>query len=146
MYVGDKKILTRGRPGVLVRTFTLNFVDGKLKSKLMSNEVKTADPITQVLAVGTKARPAARRSSATGTDADSLNWPALARCESGGNPRAVSSSGAYRGLYQFSMSTWHGVGGQGDPIDASSSEQTYRAKILYNRSGRSPWPVCGKYL
>ena len=146
MYVGDKKILTRGRPGVLVRTFTLNFVDGKLKSKLMSNEVKTADPVTQVLAVGTKARPAARRSSATGTNADSLNWPALARCESGGNPRAVSSSGAYRGLYQFSMSTWHGVGGQGDPIDASSSEQTYRAKILYNRSGRSPWPVCGKYL
>ena len=58
----------------------------------------------------------------------------------------MSSGWTYRGLYQFSMSTWHGVGGEGDPIDASSAEQTYRAKILYNRSGRSPWPVCGKYL
>jgi uncharacterized protein YabE (DUF348 family) len=146
MYVGDTKVITPGRPGVLVRTFTLNYVNGKLKSKLMSNEVRTATPVTRVVAFGTKARPAARRSSSTGTDADSLNWPALARCESGGNPRAVSSSGTYRGLYQFSMSTWHGVGGVGDPIDASSAEQTYRAKILYNRSGRSPWPVCGKYL
>jgi uncharacterized protein YabE (DUF348 family) len=146
MYKGDRKVLVAGRPGVLLRTYTLSFVNGKLSAKHLGSEVQTAAPVTQVLAVGTKARPAARRSSATGTDADSLNWPALARCESGGNPRAVSSSGAYRGLYQFSMSTWHGVGGQGDPIDASSAEQTYRAKILYNRSGRSPWPVCGKYL
>jgi resuscitation-promoting factor RpfB len=146
MYVGDVKVITPGRPGVIVRTFTLNYVNGKLKSKLMSNEVRMASPVTRVLAVGTKPRPAARRSSATGTGADGLNWPALARCESGGNPRAVSPNGMYRGLYQFSMGTWHGVGGAGDPIDASSAEQTYRAKILYNRSGRSPWPVCGKYL
>jgi uncharacterized protein YabE (DUF348 family) len=146
MYVGDVKVVTPGRPGLLVRTFTLNFVNGKLKSKLMSKEVRAAAPVTRVIVVGTKARPAARRSSDTGTGADGLNWPALARCESGGNPRAVSSGGTYRGLYQFSFSTWHGVGGAGDPIDASSAEQTYRAKILYNRSGRSPWPVCGKYL
>jgi soluble lytic murein transglycosylase-like protein len=96
--------------------------------------------------VGTKARPAARRSSSTGTGADGLDWGALARCESGGNPRAVSSTGKYRGLYQFSISTWRGVGGAGDPIDASPAEQTYRAKILYNRSGRGSWPVCGRYL
>jgi hypothetical protein len=38
------------------------------------------------------------------------------------------------------------VGGRGDPIDASSSEQTYRAQILYRRSGDSSWPVCGHYL
>ena len=146
LYVGDTKILTPGQPGVLVRTYTLNFVDGRLKSRLLSNEVQTAAPVTRVLAFGTKPRPAARRSSATGTGADGLNWEALARCESGGNPRAVSSTGRYRGLYQFSIATWRSVGGSGDPIDASPAEQTYRAKILYNRSGRGQWPVCGRYL
>ena len=128
---------------VLLRTYTLSFVNGKLSAKHLGSEVQTAAPVTQVVAVGTKPRPAVSRSVGS---ADGLNWPALARCESGGNPRAVSRNGTYRGLYQFSFSTWRGVGGTGDPIDASPSEQTYRAKILYSRSGRSPWPVCGKYL
>ena len=146
MYVGDTKVLEPGRPGLLMRTYTLNYVNGVLKSKLLSNEVRTAVPVTRVVAYGTRPRPAARTSSSTGTDADSLNWAALARCESGGNPRAVSSTGRYRGLYQFSMATWQSVGGTGDPIDASPAEQTYRAKILYNRSGRGQWPHCGRYL
>jgi uncharacterized protein YabE (DUF348 family) len=146
MFTGDTKVLTPGRLGVVVRTYAVNLVDGRVVSKVLVSEVRKSAPVTRVLAVGTKARPAGRRSSSTGTSADGLNWAALARCESGGNPRAVSSSGAYRGLYQFSMSTWRGVGGTGDPIDASPAEQTYRAKILYSRSGRSPWPVCGKYL
>lgn len=146
MYVGDTKVLVPGRPGVVVRTFALSFVDGRLKTKQLRSQVRTAVPLTRVLAVGTKARPPERSSSSTGTGADGLNWDALARCESGGNPRAVSSTGKYRGLYQFSLTTWRGVGGSGDPIDASPAEQTYRAKILYNRSGRGQWPVCGKYL
>lgn len=143
MYQGDRKVLVLGRPGVLLRTYTLSFVNGKLTAKNLGSEVQTAAPITQVVVVGTKPRPQVQR-SVGGTDG--LNWGALARCESGGNPRAVSSNGMYRGLYQFAVSTWRGVGGTGDPIDASPSEQTYRAKILYSRSGRSPWPVCGKYL
>jgi resuscitation-promoting factor RpfB len=38
------------------------------------------------------------------------------------------------------------VGGVGLPTDANSSEQTYRAQILYKRSGAGQWPVCGKNL
>jgi uncharacterized protein YabE (DUF348 family) len=142
LYKGETKVLTPGMPGVLVRSYTLSFVNGKLSAKYLGSERQTAAPVTQVLAFGTKVRPAVQRSAS----ADGLNWAALARCESGGNPRAVSRNGTYRGLYQFSFSTWHGVGGVGDPIDASPDEQTYRAQILYSRSGRSPWPVCGKYL
>lgn len=74
-----------------------------------------------------------------------LNWSGLARCESGGNPRAVNPAGYY-GLYQFSVPTWGSVGGSGLPSGASASEQTYRAKLLFNRQGRSPWPNCGRYL
>ena len=143
---GDTRVITPGQPGVLVRTYLLRYVDKALKSKQMTTEVITSEPVAQVLAVGTKERPPQRTSSDTGTDADSKDWAALARCESGGNPRAVSSTGKYRGLYQFSVGTWRTVGGEGDPIDASPAEQTYRAKLLYSRSGRGQWPVCGKYL
>ena len=68
---------------------------------------------------------------------------AIAACESGGDPTAVSVDGTYRGLYQFDYRTWASVGGSGDPAAASPEEQTYRAALLYARSGSSPWPICG---
>lgn len=67
----------------------------------------------------------------------------IAACESGGNPRAISSTGMYRGKYQFSRQTWGGVGGYGDPAAAHEWEQDHRAAILYVRSGAGQWPVCG---
>ncbi len=69
---------------------------------------------------------------------------AIARCESGGNPRAISSGGTYRGKYQFSYATWRSVGGSGDPAAASETEQDRRAAILYRRDGPGHWPVCGR--
>jgi hypothetical protein len=67
----------------------------------------------------------------------------IATCESGGDPRAVSSNGLYRGKYQFHRDTWRAVGGSGDPAAASEHEQDRRAYILLKRAGTSPWPVCG---
>lgn len=72
-----------------------------------------------------------------------LNWAALARCEAGGNPHAVDPSGHYGGLYQFDRGTWHALGGSGRPQDAPASEQTSRARRLYQQRGTSPWPTCG---
>ena len=68
---------------------------------------------------------------------------AIASCESGANPRAISSNGTYRGKYQFSTATWQAVGGQGDPAAANEAEQDKRAALLYARSGPGQWPVCG---
>jgi soluble lytic murein transglycosylase-like protein len=68
---------------------------------------------------------------------------AIASCESGGDPTAVSADGTYHGLYQFDYGTWASVGGSGDPAAASPAEQTYRAALLYSQSGSSPWPICG---
>jgi len=68
---------------------------------------------------------------------------AIASCESGGDPTAISSDGSYRGKYQFSVGTWESVGGSGDPAAASEQEQDYRAALLYASSGSSPWPICG---
>ena len=67
-------------------------------------------------------------------------------CESSGNPRSVGGNGTYFGLYQFTLGTWHGVGGAGNPINASAAEQTYRAKLLYRNRGSAPWPTCGHLL
>lgn len=67
----------------------------------------------------------------------------IARCESGGNPRAVSPGGHYRGKYQFDYGTWRSVGGTGDPAAASEGEQDYRAARLYQARGPQPWPICG---
>ncbi len=76
-----------------------------------------------------------------------LDWTALAQCESGGDPRSTNDgAGNYFGLYQFSVSTWRSVGGTGLPNKATAAEQTYRAELLYDQQGSSPWPNCGRHL
>lgn len=86
----------------------------------------------------THAVPAPAQSSGTSSHLDSI-----AQCESGGDYGAVSSSGKYRGAYQFDRQTWQSVGGSGDPAAASAAEQDARAQALYNQRGSQPWPVCG---
>jgi Transglycosylase-like domain len=66
----------------------------------------------------------------------------IAQCESGGDPRAISPDGKYRGKYQFSRPTWRSVGGHGDPAKASEYQQDKRALKLYRREGTRPWPNC----
>jgi hypothetical protein len=73
----------------------------------------------------------------------SATLSAIASCESGGDPTAVSADGAYHGKYQFDYGTWASVGGSGDPAAAPEAEQDYRAALLYARGGSSPWPICG---
>jgi peptidoglycan hydrolase-like protein with peptidoglycan-binding domain len=68
----------------------------------------------------------------------------IAECESGGDPRAVSANGMYRGKYQFSRSTWRAMGGRGkDPARASEAHQDRMALKLYRAQGVAPWPACG---
>ena len=68
----------------------------------------------------------------------------IAQCESGGNPHAVGGGGKFRGLFQFDYGTWRGVGGSGDPAQASVAEQYFRAAKLMHARGSNPWPVCGR--
>ena len=93
-----------------------------------------------------KTEPVQATPVSTQTQSDGNNWGALAKCESGGNPNVVSSNGLYHGLYQFDAQTWKSVGGSGVASQASASEQTQRAKILYSQRGSQPWPVCGSNL
>ncbi len=139
-FTGERTVTTEGTDGRQRITYRVTLTDGvETARETVSTTVERA-PVTEQVSVGTKARPANRPS------ADGLNWAALAACESGGRPNAVSSTGKYHGLYQFSVSTWQAVGGTGLPSQASPDEQTYRAQLLYNRSGAGQWPHCGKNL
>ena len=80
-------------------------------------------------------------------------WRALRQCESTQNYRAVSSSGRYRGAYQFSVRTWDWVASMHypelvavDPADAAPQDQDKMAYKLYEINGWDPWPTCKKRL
>jgi uncharacterized protein YabE (DUF348 family) len=143
MFVGQTEVIREGKKGARTATYRVTVTNGKVTDRALLEATVLREPVSRIVRVGTKRRPAV--SGSVGGGVDSLNWAALARCESGGNPRAVNPAGYY-GLYQFSISTWRSVGGSGLPSDAPASEQTYRAKVLYKRVGASAWPTCGRLL
>lgn len=156
--VGSTRTVRDGEDGVVTLTYNAVFTNGELSTKVLAAATTTTAMQPTVIAYGTKPVPIASaapiRAAATATagsgvataGSGGLDWAGLASCESGGNTRSVSSSGAYRGLYQFTSGTWQAVGGSGDPIDASAAEQTHRAQLLYAARGRGAWPACGRYL
>ncbi len=72
-----------------------------------------------------------------------VNWDAIAQCESGGNWTISSGNGFYGGL-QFSPATWTANGGTGMPHQASREEQIRVAENVLRTQGIGAWPVCGK--
>ncbi|GAA0217838.1 transglycosylase family protein [Saccharothrix mutabilis subsp. mutabilis] len=80
---------------------------------------------------------------AAGTaNAQSVNWDAVAACESGGDWSINTGNGYYGGL-QFLPSTWRANGGQGMPHEASREEQIRVAENVLQTQGINAWPVCG---
>jgi len=142
-FVGDRTVTQKGVEGKQTLTWRITTTDGVQTGRERVSAVVTQPAVDEQVTVGTKEKPVAT-STAVAT-ADGLNWAALAQCESGGRPDAVSASGTYRGMYQFSRSTWASVGGSGDPAAASAEEQTMRAQMLYARSGAGQWG-CGSHL
>jgi hypothetical protein len=125
---GSTRIYKDGRNGKRYVVYRKKFLDGNLVSRTIETSRVLREAQRRVVRVGT-----------------GPNWIGLARCESGLNPNAYNPAGFY-GLYQFSLSTWRAVGGTGLPTDYGYWEQTKRAWILFQASGRSPWPTCGSRL
>jgi hypothetical protein len=74
--------------------------------------------------------------------ADSVNWDAVAECESGSNWHADTGNGRYGGL-QFKQSTWDANGGIGSPADATREQQIAVAERVLATQGPEAWPKCG---
>ena len=76
----------------------------------------------------------------------SVNWDAVAQCESGGNWAINTGNGYYGGL-QFNLGTWQSYGGTGLPSEASRETQIAIATKLRDASGGyGAWPGCASSL
>ncbi|WP_077088650.1 transglycosylase family protein [Mycobacterium rhizamassiliense] len=73
----------------------------------------------------------------------SVNWDAIAQCESGGN-WGISTGNGFSGGLQFTPSTWRSNGGSGSPNGASREEQIRVAENVLHSQGIGAWPVCGR--
>jgi uncharacterized protein YabE (DUF348 family) len=135
-YTGTTSVTTQGVDGEETVTYALLTINGKTQAPKEISETVTKQPVNEVVTVGTKALP---------SSASSLDWTALATCESGDNPSEDTGNGFY-GMYQFTIGTWDSLGGSGLPSDASAATQTALAEKLYEEAGAGQWPVCGKDL
>jgi uncharacterized protein YabE (DUF348 family) len=154
LYTGTRKVLTEGRDGAKTVTVRRTTVDGKVTAtKAVSSKVTKA-PGTEVVAVGTKSKPAAPKPTSStppppagNTSGAGINlsnaamWDRIAQCESGGNWSINTGNGYYGGL-QFDYGTWRGAGG-GDFASradlASRAEQITVANRVYADRGLQPW-------
>ncbi|MCB9389654.1 MAG: transglycosylase family protein [Acidimicrobiia bacterium] len=99
------------------------------------NRERLIDPIPRIVRVGTKA-PAPVANGAT-----EAQLAHLRQCESGGN-YSINTGNGYFGAYQFSPSTWAGLGYSGMPHTSPPALQDEAAQKLIARSGFSAWPTC----
>ena len=74
--------------------------------------------------------------------ADTIDWDAVAHCESSGNWSTDTGNGFHGGL-QFKQSTWSEFGGKGNPAAAPREEQIQVANRTLRGQGLDAWPVCG---
>ncbi len=107
-------------------------------------------PLTTTTTTTTSTEPAPSRSGVTAlvsqTPAPAGGvWYELRLCESGGN-YAENSGNGYYGAYQFSLSTWYGLGFTGLPNQAAPATQDRAAQALQAESGWGPWPSCSAQL
>ena len=122
-------------------------VAGDAAAKLAAQHLDKAELRQEARAAkrrATEKRAAAKQQRAYAAVAVPPHLEAIAQCESGGDPAAVSSTGMYHGKYQFSVETWAAMGGSGLPSQAPEAEQDMRAAMLYEQSGPGQWPVCGQ--
>jgi hypothetical protein len=109
----------------------------------------TVAPAPKPVAVTAPApAPAAAPAVTGGGYADPANpatWDRLAQCESHGNWADNTGNGYYGGL-QFSLGTWHAMGGTGRPDQASREVQIEIGQRLQARSGWGQWPGCTRAL
>jgi len=135
--VDQQATVDAGRKGRAEQDVEYIYRDGKFSERKVITSKTLVEPKPALVRKGTQPYP---------KDDTGLNWEALADCESHGNPKSVSSNGLYHGLYQFNVSMWQRMGGIGLPSEATPREQTYRAILLYKRSGADQWPACGPRL
>ena len=154
LYKGQTKVVTPGKKGSKVVVRKKTWVDGKLTTTKVVSQKVTRKPVTAVVKVGTKSRPAASPDTSSSSSpsagntsgaginlANSAMWDRIAQCESGGNWHINTGNGYYGGL-QFATASWLANGGDdfASRADlASRAEQITIANRYYAKAGLGPW-------
>jgi resuscitation-promoting factor RpfC len=103
--------------------------------------IRTAKKAAWLVAT-TGALALAPMTSSASAHADTVDWDAIAQCESGGDWSTNTGNGKYGGL-QFKQATWAANGGVGSPAAASRDEQIRVAENVLRTQGLGAWPKCG---
>ncbi|MBW4095752.1 MAG: DUF348 domain-containing protein [Acidobacteria bacterium] len=150
MFKDQKTTTQAGVVGHVDKKFKVVTVDGKEVSRTADGETVTQQPVTEMITVGGKDRPAATPAAAapattTGAAAPAMGneamWDKIAQCESGGNWSINTGNGYYGGL-QFDISSWMANGGgayASRPDLASKEQQIAVANTYYAKAGLGPW-------
>ena len=117
-------------------------VHARRKERLLKNIYSSLVKAVKVASVAGAMAVAPIALGAGAAHADSVNWDAIAACESGGNWAIATGNGYYGGL-QFTPSTWAANGGAGMPNQASRAEQIRVAENVLRTQGIGAWPSCG---
>ncbi len=149
---GHSRTVRSGRPGVRDVTYRLVFRNGHLDVRQVVRSAVVRQPVTAIIADGTRQPPPPPAPKPTPTPAPartsnyasgSSAWDRIAACESGGNWAANTGNGYYGGL-QFNLSTWQSYGGTSRPDLTSREYQISIAeKVRAASGGYGAWPVCG---
>lgn len=138
LFYANKKILSSAgliQPGMILQA-------PALPAKIPAPPV----PVVAVVPIASPVvNPASTPVPPTQTSSGSVNWVAIAACESGGNWADNTGNGFYGGL-QFTISTWLGYGGGAYAPSANlatESQQIAIAEKVLAGQGIGAWPVCG---
>lgn len=127
MYQGNTKILTTGADGTATYNADVTYLNGVEQSRVVNSSSVLTQPVTQVVAVGTKERP---RTLATGH----LKWPLYGRITSGYGYRFIFGS--------YSFHTGLDItGSYGAPIAAADG-----GKVIFAGTGTGSYWSYGKYV
>ena len=144
---GTKKVVRKGAEGKSEVTYKVITLAGEEIKRIELSTKVVAQAKSEVVAIGTLSvsRSFDRNTGAVPPGASSsVNWDAIAQCESGGNWSINTGNGYYGGL-QFAQGTWVSSGGlaYAPRADLATREQQIAvAEHLYATSGLGPWG-CG---
>lgn len=127
MYQGNTKVLTPGVEGTATYNADITYVNGAEESRVINSTQVHTEPVTQVVAVGTKPRP---KTMATGT----FQWPIYGRITSGYGTRYIFGSYSFHSGIDI-------AGSYGAPIAAADG-----GKVIYAGTGTGSYWSYGKYV
>jgi uncharacterized protein YabE (DUF348 family) len=149
LYIGDKKTTAKGAVGKRSVSYLLTYLDGKLASTKEVSSKVLAQPVTELVTVGTKPKPTPTQTTPppVPSTGDTSAWDRIAACEAGGNWQMNSGNGYYGGL-QFDHGTWVAYGGDAYAANAHLASKAQQIaigeKVKADRGAYSAWPVCGQ--